>query len=292
MAMITADNRGLRLATRYGVLALIALIFVFPLVFMVMSSLKPSQQLLQDSANLRAFLPVGDISLNNYADAFKRAPVATFVFNSVLVTGVTVILSLLVCSAAGFAFVFVDWTGRQTILAILLATLILPFETIAIPMLLMVAHLPWLGAEGVSWGWLNSYRVQIVPFIADGLTVFLFVQYFKDLPGELIEAARVEGASWGQIYRKVVMPLSGPILATAAILKFLVMYNQYLWPLMVTQEEGYRPVMVGLQYFFQLNVAWGEVMAYLSMITMPVLAFYLYLQKAFIASIASTGVKG
>lgn len=290
--MISADTQGLRLATRYAVLVLIALIFVFPLVFMVMSSLKPDQQLLQDSGSLRAFLPVGDISLKNYAAAFQRAPVWTFVFNSVLITGVTVVLSLVVCSAAGFAFVFVRWKGRETLLAILLATLILPFETIAIPLLLMAANLPWLGLDGISWGWMNSYRIQIVPFIADGLTVFLFVQYFKDLPGELIEAARVEGASWAQIYRKVVMPLSGPILATAAILKFLVMYNQYLWPLMVTQEEGYRPVMVGLQYFFQLNVAWGEVMAYLSLITVPVLAFYLYLQKSFIASIASTGVKG
>ena len=292
MALISADNRGLRLATRYAVLGLIAVIFIFPLIFMVMSSLKPDQQLLEDSGNLRAFLPVGDISLNNYTAAFQRAPVATFVFNSVLVTGVTVLLSLLICSAAGFAFVFVNWKGRGVLLSILLATLILPFETIAIPMLLMVAHLPWIGTEGITWGWLNSYHVQIIPFVADGLTVFLFVQYFKDLPGELIEAARVEGASWGQIYRRIVMPVSGPILATAAILKFLVMYNQYLWPLMVTQEEGYRPVMVGLQYFFQLNVAWGEVMAYLSLITVPVLAFYLYLQKAFIASIASTGVKG
>lgn len=292
MAMISGDNRGLRLATRYAVLGLIALIFVFPLVFMLMSSLKPDQQLLQDSGNLRAFLPVGDISLENYTAAFKRAPVATFVFNSVFVTGVTVILSLLLCSAAGFAFVFVNWKGRGVFLSLLLATLIVPFETIAIPLLLLAANLPWLGLDGVSWGWLNSYRVQIIPFIADGLTVFLFVQYFKDLPGELIEAARVEGASWFQIYRRIVVPLSGPIFATAAILKFLVMYNQYLWPLMVTQEEGYRPVMVGLQYFFQLNVAWGEVMAYLSMITVPVLAFYLYLQKAFIASIASTGVKG
>ncbi|PJN92727.1 sugar ABC transporter permease, partial [Amaricoccus sp. HAR-UPW-R2A-40] len=97
---------------------------------------------------------------------------------------------------------------------------------------------------------------------------------------------RVEGASWFQIYRKVVMPLSGPVLATAAILKFLAMYNQYLWPLMVTQAEGYRPVMVGLQYFFQLNPVWGELMAYLSVITVPVLAFYLFLQRAFIASIA------
>jgi multiple sugar transport system permease protein len=292
MAMIASDNRGLRLVTRYAVLVLVAIIFLFPLVFMLMSSLKPTQQLLEDSGNLRAFLPVGDISLQNYYDAFRRAPVATFVFNSILVTGLTVALSLLVCSAAGFAFVFVKWKGRDLFLGLILATLILPFETIAIPLLMMVAHLPWLGMEGLTWGWLNSYHVQIVPFIADGLTVFLFVQYFKDLPGELIEAARVEGASWFQIYRKIVMPLSGPIFATAAILKFLVMYNQYLWPLMVTQEEGYRPVMVGLQYFFQLNVVWGEVMAYLSLITVPVLAFYLYLQKAFIASIASTGVKG
>jgi len=146
--------------------------------------------------------------------------------------------------------------------------------------------------EGLELGWLNTYRVQIIPFIADGLTIFLFVQYFRDIPKDLVEAARAEGATWWQVYYKVLMPLSGPIIATAAILKFLVMYNQYLWPLMVVQEEGYRPVLVGLQYFFQLNTAWGEVMAYLSMITVPVLVFYLFLQRAFIASIASTGVKG
>jgi multiple sugar transport system permease protein len=134
--------------------------------------------------------------------------------------------------------------------------------------------------------------VQIIPWIADGLTVFLFVQYFKDLPDELIEACRVEGASWWQIYYKVVMPLSGPVIATAAILKFLVMYNQYLWPLIVVQQETYRPVLVGLQYFFQLDITWGEIMAYLTIVTVPVLAFYLVLQRAFIASIASTGVKG
>ena len=292
MAETSADNRGLRLTLRYAVLTLIAAIFSFPLIFMVMSSLKPSEQLLNDAHSFRALLPVGDISLNNYFAAFQRAPVGIFVFNSILVTGVTVILSLAICSTAAFAFVFVTWKGRDIFLSILLATLIVPFETIAIPLLLEASKLPWIGAEGVTWGWLNSYRVQIVPFIADGLTIYLFVQYFKDLPSELIEAARVEGASWFAIYRRIVMPLSGPILATAAILKFLAMYNQYLWPIMVTQEEGYRPVMVGLQYFFQLNRAWGEIMAYLSLITVPVLAFYLYLQKAFIASIASTGVKG
>ena len=178
------------------------------------------------------------------------------------------------------------------VLAIIIATFIIPFETIAIPLLLIVSQLPWIGLEGFEIGWLNSYQVQIIPWIADGLTVFLFVQFFRDLPKDLIEASRVEGASWWQIYRTVVMPLSGPVIATAAILKFLVMYNQYLWPLIVVQQEAYRPVMVGLGYFFQLNPAWGEIMAYLTLITVPVLAFYLVLQRAFIASIASTGVKG
>lgn len=292
MAITSADNRGMRLTVRYIVLVLIALIFCFPLVFMIVSSFKPDLQLLQDSGNLRAFLPVGDLSFDNYLAAFERAPVGLFIFNSVMVTGVTVLLSLFLCSTAGFAFTFMEWRGRKLAFTIILATLIVPFETIAIPLLLLASKLPWIGLDGLTYGWLNSYQVQIVPFIADGLTIYLFAQYFKDLPHELIEAARVEGATWWQIYAKIVMPLSGPVLATAAILKFLAMYNQYLWPLMVVQEEGYRPVMVGLQYFFQLNIAWGEVMAYLSLITIPVLAFYLYLQKAFIASIASTGVKG
>ena len=122
MAMITADNRGLRLAVRYAVLILIAAIFVFPLVFMLMSSFKPDQQLLRDTSSFAAFLPIGDISLENYFDAFKRAPVGLFIFNSVLVTGVTVLLTLLVCSAAAFAFVFIDWRGREVVLTAVLAT--------------------------------------------------------------------------------------------------------------------------------------------------------------------------
>jgi multiple sugar transport system permease protein len=292
MAAIQADNHRLRLAVRYLVLTLIAALFIFPLIFMVMSSLKPSQQLLVDSGSLRAFLPVGDISFDNYAMAFERAPVGLFVMNSLFVTGTTVILSLFLCSLAGFSIAILDWRGKAFVLSAILATLTVPFETIAVPLLLMASKLPWVGMEGFEIGWLNSYRVQIIPFVADGLTIFLFVQYFRDLPKDLIEAARVEGASWWTVYAKVLMPLSGPIIATAAILKFLVMYNQYLWPLMVVQEEGYRPVLVGLQYFFQLNTAWGEIMAYLSMITVPVLVFYLFLQRAFIASIASTGVKG
>lgn len=276
----------------YLVLSWIALVFIFPIVFMVVSSLKPDLQLLQDARSMRAFLPVGDISLDNYRMAFQRAPITHFIFNSVLVTAVTLVLSLAVCSMAAFAFVFLEFPGRNAMLAVVIATFIVPFEAIAIPLLLVVNNLPWIGAGGVEIGWLNSYHVQIIPFIADALTIFLFVQYFRDLPKELVEAARVDGARYFQIYRRVILPLSGPVFATAAILKFLAMYNQYLWPVMVAQKEEYRPVMVGLQYFFQLNIAWGEMMAYLTIITVPVLLFYLSLQRAFIASIASTGIKG
>lgn len=290
--MQSAPNAPRGIYWRYALLIIVALIFCFPLVFMIMSSLKPDLQLLTDTESFRAFLPVGDISLNNYFAAFQRAPVGLFVFNSAFVTGVTVIFSLFLCSLAAFSFVFLQWRGKDVILALIVATLIIPFETIAIPMLMLVNKLPWIGLGGLEIGWLDSYHVQIVPLIADGLTIFLFVQYFRDLPRELIEAARIEGASWWQIYYKVIMPLAGPVLATAAILKFLAMYNQYLWPLITVQAEQYRPVMIGLQYFFQLNVAWGEVMAYLTLITVPVLAFYLVLQRAFIASIASTGIKG
>ena len=293
MALVTPENRGLRLVARYTTLGLVAVIFVFPLLFMVVSSLKPDAQLLADTSSLRAFLPVGDISLDNYAAAFDRAPIWLFITNSVIVTGSTVLLTLFACSVAAFSFVFLDWAGRGVVFSILLATLIIPYETIFVPLLMMVSQLPWLGLEGFEIGWLNSYQVQIIPFVADGLSIFLFVQYFRDLPKELIEASRVEGASWWTIYRRVVMPLSGPAIATVAILKFLFMYNQYLWPLMVVQAEEIRPVMVGLGYFTdQLNVPWGEVMAYLTVITVPVLAFYLSLQRVFIASVASTGVKG
>lgn len=283
---------GLSQVGLYAVLLFFALIFIFPVVLMIVSSFKPDLQLLRDTSSFRAFLPVGDLSLTNYYEAFERAPIGRFVFNSIFVTLVTLALGLFLNSLAGFAFAVLRWPGRNIILSIIIATFVIPFETIAVPLLLIVNTLPWIGLDGFTVGWLNSYHVQIIPFIADALSIFLFVQFFKDLPGEIIEAARIDGANWWQIYLRVIMPISGPVIATVAILKFLVMYNQYLWPLMVTRSEEFRPVMVGLQYFFQLNTAWGELMAYLSVITVPVIIFYLMLQRAFIESVASSGVKG
>lgn len=291
-SMSFENQQRLLIGLRYALLILISLIFIFPIVFMVVSSLKPDMQLLRDSGSLRAFLPVGDISLDNYADAFERVPMLQFFFNSVFTTVVSVAAALWLNSMAAFSFAFLQWRGKTLVLSLIIATFIVPFEVIAIPLLMVVNNLPWLGPEGIEIGWLNSYHVQIIPFIADSLGIFLFYQYFRDLPDELVEAARIDGASIWQIYTRIIMPIAGPILATVAILKFLGMWNAYIWPLMTIRSEELRPIMVGLQYFFQLNTAWGEIMAYLSVVTIPVLLFYLALQRAFIESIATSGIKG
>jgi multiple sugar transport system permease protein len=274
----------------------LAVFFLFPLVFMFVSSLKPDGQILSDVGSWRAFLPVGDVSLRNYTGVFDRVPVGRFLLNSVLVTVVIVGAGLVVNSMAGFALSRMRWTGRKVVLSVVIATLIVPFETIAVPMVYWVSQLPTLlvqdGRLVYDFGWLDTYQVQIIPFIANGFSVFLFAQYFSTIPAAIDEAARIDGAGWFTIYRKIAVPLSGPAFATVAILTFLPAWNQYLWPSMVVQDENLRPVMVGMQYFFQDNTAWGEVMAYTSMITLPVLVVFLAFQRAFVSSVAASGVKG
>jgi multiple sugar transport system permease protein len=291
-SITTTRRRGLSGAVKYSLMIVLAAIFIFPIVFMFMSSLKPSQQLLRDSASFRAFLPVGDISLDNYRAMFERAPVMRFLFNSLLVTSITVGAGLFVNSLVAYAIALLRWSGKGLILAIIIATLVVPFEAIAIPLLLIVSKLPSIGAEGLTTGWINTYHVQIIPFIAQAFVIFLFVQFFKSLPYELVEAARIDGAGWFQIYLRVIVPISGPVFSTAAILMILPMWNSYLWPIMVVQSEEIRPVMVGLSYFFQQNIVWGEVMSFLSFITLPVLIFFLLLQRTYIESIAASGIKG
>jgi multiple sugar transport system permease protein len=188
------------------------------------------------------------------------------------------------------------WRGSTVVLAAIIATLVVPFETFALPLLWWVNKLPWVifqhGQFFYTTGWLDTYRVQIFPFLANAFSVYLFYSYFQSIPKDLDEAARVDGAGWFRIYRKVVMPLAGPAIATVAILTFLPAWNSYLWPLMVVQTEQLRPVMVGVSYFMQQNVLWGQIMAYSTIITIPVLVMFLALQRQFIRSIASSGVKG
>ncbi|MET7493683.1 carbohydrate ABC transporter permease [Streptomyces sp. NBC_01799] len=274
----------------------LALVFALPLVFMFVSSFKPDDQIFGDLDSLRAFLPVGALSLDNYTAVFERVPAARFLLNSVLISSITVVLGIVVNSMAAFALSRMRWPGRKLVLTAIIATLIVPFETFALPLVWWVNQLPLLNVNGfhLEWstGWMDTYQVQILPFVANAFSVFFFHQYFQSIPKELDEAAIVDGAGWFTIYRRIVMPLSGPAVATVAILTFLPAWNSYLWPLMVVQSEELRPVMVGISYFFQLNVGWGQIMAYSSMITVPILALFVAFQRSFVNSIASSGVKG
>ena len=271
---------------------LLALVFGLPLVFMIVSSFKPDTQIFGDIGGIQAFLPVGNISLNNYVGVFERVPFAQFLFNSVLISVLTVGLGLIVNSLAAFALSRIRIPGGRIALGVILATLIVPFEVMALPLLWEVNQLPYFDGSQIVQGWLDTYTVQIVPFVASAFSIFLFYQYFDSIPRELDEAARVDGAGWFRIYRSIIMPLAGPAIATVAILTFLPAWNQYLWPLMVTQSEAVRPAMVGIDYFKQLNTSWGQIMAYASIITIPVLALFVAIQRSFVNSIASQGLKG
>jgi multiple sugar transport system permease protein len=277
-----------------GIIAriLLCLVFGLPLLFMIISSFKPDLQIFSDLTSVRAFLPTGDLTLDNYTGVFERVPFAQFMVNSIMISVLTVGLGLIVNSMAAFALSRIRFRGQKVILTIILATLIVPFETMALPLLWWSNKLPFVDVNGFSQGWLDTYQIQIVPFIAQAFSIFLFYQYFDSIPKDLDEAAMVDGAGWFRIYRSIIMPLAGPAVATVAILTFLPAWNQYLWPLMVVQTEELRPVMVGIDYFKQLNVSWGQIMAYATMITVPILILFIAFQRSFINSIASSGVKG
>jgi sugar ABC superfamily ATP binding cassette transporter, membrane protein len=280
----------------YAGLVIASVVAVFPLLFMVFSSFKDDDQIFADLGTIRAFLPVGDLGLENYAGVFERVPAGRFILNSVVVTVAIVVLGLVVNSMIGFAIARMRWRGKSIVLSLVLATLMVPFETIAVPLVFWVAKLPslqWV-ADGllVKQGMLNTYQVQILPFIANALAIFLFAQHFGDIPREIDEAARVDGAGWWTIYRRIVVPLSGPTFATVTIITMLPAWNSYLWPLMVVQAESMRPASVGMQYFFQLNPVWGQIMAYGTLITLPVLIIFVAFQRSFVQSLAGTAVKG
>jgi multiple sugar transport system permease protein len=291
---------SLGLAVQYALAIFFMLLFSLPLLFMFSSSFKDPQAIFGDVKSWRAFFPVGDVNFDQYLGVFDRLPLGLFLFNSIFISGVVVLLGLFVNSLAGYAIARLKFKGQNVILVALIATLVIPFETIAMPLLVLVNELPRIsfdnGTIELTTGWLNTYLVQIAPFIAWGFSIFLFVQYFKTIPKELDEAALIDGAGFFSIYWRIIVPLAGPAFATSAILSFLAIWNAYLWPVMVVQTESLRTVQVGLDYFWaatsEEGTQWGEIMAYSTLITVPIIIVFVVFQRAFVASVASSGVKG
>lgn len=279
-----------RITIRYILMILLAAFFLFPIVFMLVSSFKTNElQVVSDMSSLRAFLPVGELGMGNYLNVFKLE-FGRLMFNSVLIMLVTVLTGLFINSLIAYALARLNFKGKGSLLGVIIALIIIPFEAVAIPLLVLVNKLPWFGGATT---WLDTYHVQIIPFIADAFSIFLFYQFFLNIPRELEEAARVDGASLFRIFWNIILPISRPIFATVAILQALASWNRFMWPLMVTRGVDVRPLTVGIQTFFgQDPRLWGDLMAFASMITIPVLIVFLLFQKWFVQSVASTGIKG
>jgi len=268
----------------YLVLTVLALFFLFPTVFMVISSVKNNEtQVVRDMSTIYAFVPRGDLGVQNYFDVFAQMPFERFMFNSVFIVGSIVITGMVINSLIAYALARLRFKGRNLLITVIIALIIIPIEAIVIPLLLLVNR----------FGWLDTYHVQIIPFIAHPLSIFLFYQFFINLPKDLEDAALVDGASHLRIYWSIILPLSKPVFATVAILQFILRWSDFLWPLMVTRGIEVRPLMVAMQQFFSQDPkVWGDIMAFASMITVPVLLIFLLFQKWFVQSVASTGVKG
>ena len=269
----------------------LAIFFLFPVVFMIISSIKENElQVITDMSTLKAFVPIGELGLQNYKDVFASLNFGHQFFNSVMIMVLTVIIGVLVNSMIAYALARLRFKGKNLLLSVIIALIIIPFEAVAVPLLIIVNKLPWFGGATT---WLDTYHVQIFPFIADAFSIFLFYQFFINIPKDLEEAALIDGSSLFGIYWKIVIPLSKPIIATVAILQSLNSWNRFMWPLMVTRGEEVRPLTVGIQAFFgQSPRLWGDLMAFASMITIPVLIVFLLFQKWFVQSVASTGIKG
>jgi len=275
----------------HALMILLAFFFLFPLIFMLVSSLKNDEmQVTADMSSLYAFIPRGDIGFQNYIDVFQNLEFGRLMLNSVIIVGSTVLLGLMVNSLIAYALARLSFKGRTILLSVIIALIIIPFESVAVPLLLLVNNLPWING---ATSWLDTYHVQIIPFIADAFSIFLFYQFFIGLPKDLEEAALVDGASRLRIFWNIILPLSRPVFATVAILQFLTHWGDFLWPLMVTRGPDVRPLTIGMQAFFgQDPRLWGDLMAFASMITLPVLFVFLLFQKWFVQSVASSGIKG
>jgi multiple sugar transport system permease protein len=275
--------RGFPRVAQYAVMLLLAAFFLFPLVYMVASSLKPDGAVLSDADSIAAFLPIPFVGVENFVDAIERASVVQSFLNSMIISGSIVGLGLVVNSLLGYALARLRFRGRALLVAFVIALIIIPFEALAVPLLFISARL----------GWLDTYHVQILPFVANPLFIYLFYTFFLNVPVEIEEAARIDGAGPLRTFVSVVAPLAKPAYATVAILGFLFSWGQFLWPVMVTRGIDVRPLALGIGTFKTTPpVQWGDIMAYAALMTIPLVIIFVIFQRYFVQGVASSGVQG
>jgi len=265
----------------YLLLSILACLFLTPILLMIIGSFKPDAKILAEAASLKAWVP-DSLDMQNYRDVFSRVPFSGYMFNSLFITGMIVTTGLVVNSLAGYAFARLQWHWRNAFFGLVLAVMVIPLEAIAVPLFYQVT----------LWGWRDTYWVQIVPFIANAFSIFLFYTFFIDLPRALEEAARIDGAGPLRTFITIIVPNSLPVFATVAILSFLTQWGSFLWPMMVTISEDVRPLPLGLASFYTLPpLQWGDIFAFGTLMVMPVLVVFILFQRWFVKGVAATGLK-
>jgi ABC-type glycerol-3-phosphate transport system permease component len=222
-------------------------------------------------------------SLDNYEKVLATIPIGRYLLNSFIVSTAVVIGQLITASLAAYAFSFLIFRGRQILFFLFLSTLMIPWEATIIPNYMTIRSL----------GWLDTYQGLAVPFMATAFGTFLLRQAFMQIPRELWDAARIDGSTTFRFLREIVIPLSRPALGTIAIYGFLSTYNQYFWPLLITNETLMRTTQVGIaQLRFEESLRWGLVMAGVIMVAVPTLALLVLGQRQLIRGLTAGAVKG
>ncbi|MEF2248010.1 MULTISPECIES: carbohydrate ABC transporter permease [unclassified Paenibacillus] len=267
----------------YTVQVLSAFIIVFPLLFAVVSSLRPLKDIFKyvSPVTLYTFLPT-NITFDAYISLFTVRNFDKVLFNTFFVAMMTVLFGIIFGSMAAFAFAKFQFKGKTLLFGVVLLTFMIPFEVIAIPLYGLVT----------SIGWIDTYYGLIVPAVANGLVIFLYRQFFLDLPDSLIESARLDGATWWKIYRSIIMPLCKPVTISAGLLLFISQWESFMWPLIATRSKEYKVIQVAMSDFTtEHSTLWNELYA-VSVIAVIIPVFLLLpLQRYFVQGVSNTGIK-
>lgn len=263
---------------RTALLAMISFIILAPVAWFILSSFKDLTDL---SARPPKLFP-SRWAFENYTEAFKMYDYLRYFMNSVIVTVLATLLTLLINSMAAFAFAKYNFRGRDGLFVLTLAMIMIPLQVILIPIYLVVSSL----------GLVNTYWGMIIPAAATPTGVFVIRQYMLTIPDELIESARIDGAGEFRIYARIMLPLARPALAVVAIFSILWRWNDFLWPLLIAQDERLYTLPVALALLNgQLVVPYNVVLAMSVMSIIPVLFMFVFMQRQIIQGIAHTGIK-
>lgn len=260
----------------------IGIIFVSPLIWMISASLKPEAKVFANMNSIRTFFPE-QASLDNYVEVFNRLNLPQVFGNTLLYISLILILDLIVNSMCGYALAKFEFKGKGAVMNLVIALMVLPMEAIVLPLYIEMAQLDWV----------NTRQALVIPFVAKCFSIYMFRQFFCDIPDELIEAAYLDGCSPSGTFFKIVVPLSKTVYATVFILDFVSHWNDFMWPFLVMTGEENRTIQLAVQSFFGTQpVHYSAIMAALVISAVPMVIMFIFMQKYYVEGIASSGIKG